>query len=199
VAAFKPLDKSMLRCPQCDVPMNEVTVRANPGSLIQLDQCRQCGGIWCDKWELFPIDADEAKRLDSLNEKLLAALTPQASKPLYCPRCTGRLARLKEPLLPEEIVLQRCSRCEGIWLNRGQMASYKNYQKSTRLKKMGIDSAIRKLPEACQNPQSWVVTGTDGMFAYPRGIAANDEPVAASVGSAFKFILQTLVRMALGI
>jgi len=25
--------------------MNEVTARANPGTLIQLDQCRECGGI----------------------------------------------------------------------------------------------------------------------------------------------------------
>lgn len=42
----------MVRCPQCDVSMNSVAVRANPGSLIELDQCAQCGGIWCDKWEL---------------------------------------------------------------------------------------------------------------------------------------------------
>jgi Zn-finger nucleic acid-binding protein len=189
----------MLRCPQCDVPMNEVTVRANPGSLIQLDQCHRCGGIWCDKWELFPIDPDEAERLDSLDEKLLAALTEPVPKTFYCPRCTSKLARLKEPLLPEEIVLQRCSRCEGIWLNCGQMTRYKSYQKSTRLKKMGITSAIRKLPDACQDPKAWVVTGTNGMFAYPQGIEASQEPVAASAAGAFKFILQTLVRMALGI
>jgi Zn-finger nucleic acid-binding protein len=189
----------MMRCPQCDLSMNEVTVRANPGSLIQLDQCQRCGGIWCDKWELFPIDPDEAERLDSLDERLLAALTEHVPKTLYCPRCTSKLARLKEPLLPEEIVMQRCSRCEGIWLNRGQMTRYKNYQKSTRLKKMGVASAIRKLPDACQNPKSWVLTGTNGMFAYPRGIEASHEPVAASVGGGFKFILQTLVRMALGI
>lgn len=189
----------MLRCPQCDVPMNEATVRANPGSLIQLDQCEKCGGIWCDKWELFPLDPDDAERLDSLNEKLLTALTPQVSKQLYCPRCTSKLAHMKEPLLPEDIILQRCNRCEGIWLNRGQMARYKKYQTSMRSKKMGIDSAIRKLPEACQNPQSWVVTGTNGMFAYPRGLEASEEPVGASVGGAFKYILQTLVRMALGI
>jgi Zn-finger nucleic acid-binding protein len=189
----------MLRCPQCDVPMHEVTVRANPGSLIQLDQCRRCGGIWCDQWELFPLDADEAERLDSLDEKLLAAATAGAPKTLYCPRCTSKLARLKEPLLPQEIVLQRCLRCEGIWLNRGQMTRYKNYQRSTRLKKMAVASAVQKLPEACQNPKSWVVTGSRGMFAYPQGLEAAHESAGASAGSAFKFILQALVRMALGI
>ena len=45
----------MIQCPQCDVSMRQVTARANPGSLIQLDQCAECGDIWCDKWELFPI------------------------------------------------------------------------------------------------------------------------------------------------
>lgn len=189
----------MLNCPQCDVPMQQVAVRANPGSLIQLDQCLRCGGIWCDKWELFSLDADDAERLDGLNEKLLAAPAEIVSKPLYCPRCTSKLARLKEPLLPGDIVLQRCARCEGIWLNRGQMTRYKDYQKATRGKKMGIDSAVRKLPEICQKPESWVITGTNGMLAYPKGIDAEEKPVADSAGGAFKFILQTLVRMALGI
>jgi Zn-finger nucleic acid-binding protein len=51
--------------------MAEVMARAAPGSLIQLDQCRRCGGIWCDKWELFPLDGDEAGRLDAVDEDLL--------------------------------------------------------------------------------------------------------------------------------
>ena len=188
----------MMRCPQCDVPMNQGIAHANPGSLIQLDQCRRCGGIWCDKWELFPIDPEEAERLDALDGKLLVAPAGQVSKTLYCPRCTNKLARLKEPLLPEEIVLQRCSRCEGIWLNRGQMTRYKDYQKSIRSKKMGAAAVIQKLPDVYQDPKSWVVTGTHGMFAYPQGIEASHEAAPASAGGAFKFILQTLVRMALG-
>jgi len=51
--------------------MVEVIARAAPGSLIQLDQCGKCGGIWCDKWELYPIDGDEAERLDPLDQSLL--------------------------------------------------------------------------------------------------------------------------------
>ena len=61
----------MVGCPQCEVPMKPVTARANPGSLIELDQCDHCGGIWCDKWELFPIQADEAARLEPADQELL--------------------------------------------------------------------------------------------------------------------------------
>lgn len=189
----------MIRCPQCDVAMKEVTVRANPGSLIQLDQCQRCGGTWCDRWELFPLEAEEAARLDSLDETLLTSPSPWTPKTLYCPRCTAELHTLKDPLLPQDIILQRCLRCDGIWLNRGQLARYKNYQKSTRLKKMGAEAVAQKLPEVFQDPKSWVVTGSNGMFAYPQGIESSEEPIAASARGAFKFILQTLVRMVLGI
>ncbi len=179
--------------------MKEVTVPANPGSLIQLDQCQRCGGTWCDRWELFPVDPDEAIRLDSLDQGLLTAPAELPPKTLYCPRCTAELHTFKDPLLPQEIVLQRCPRCEGIWLNRGQLARYKNYQKDIRLKKMGAAAVVRRLPELYQNPKSWVVTGTHGMFAYPQGIESAQEPIAESARGAFKFILQTLVRMVLGI
>jgi hypothetical protein len=81
-----------MRCPQCDISMNEVTARANPGSLIQLDQCAQCGGIWCDKWELFPIDPDQASRLDFVDEKLLSTLLKLQRRP-----CIARAARASWP------------------------------------------------------------------------------------------------------
>ena len=61
----------MLQCPRCNREMAEVAARAAPGSLIQLDQCRKCGGIWCDKWELFPVDGDEAERLEPVDINLL--------------------------------------------------------------------------------------------------------------------------------
>src|SRR5918996_27152 len=165
----------MIRCPQCDRPMNQVAARANPGSLIQLDQCGRCGGIWCDKWELFPVQPDEAARLELVDEKLLSTLTELGEKTLYCPRCTSKLEIFKDAVLPKDILLRRCSRCEGIWLNRGQLSRYKNHQKRIRLEKMGAEASVHKLPEVYQNPKSWVVTGTQGIFAYPQGAADEEE------------------------
>ncbi|HEU4341790.1 MAG TPA: zf-TFIIB domain-containing protein [Candidatus Binatia bacterium] len=187
----------MIRCPECDLPMHPVTARANPGSLIQLDQCARCGGIWCDKWELFPIDSDQAPRLDPVDEKLLSTPTQGAEKTLYCPRCTGKLGIFADPILPKDIVLQRCRRCDGIWLNRGQLSRYKSYQKKTRLEKMGAETIVRKIPEVYQNPESWVVTGTKGIFAYPQGEPGLE--VQDTWRGAFKVVLQALVRMVLGV
>jgi Zn-finger nucleic acid-binding protein len=94
--------------------MRQVTARANPGSLIQLDQCAECGGIWCDKWELFPIQTDEATRLEQVDQELLRSTQTVKKEILYCPRCTARLATLGDPFLDSEIQLQRCPKCDGI-------------------------------------------------------------------------------------
>ena len=189
----------MIRCPQCDRAMNEVRVRANPGQLIVLDQCGQCGGIWCDKWELFPVDSDEAERIDPLDETLLQDRTALTHKPIYCPRCTAALHVLVEPILPKEIQLQRCGRCDGIWLNRGQFRRYKLFQKRTRGQKLGPDEIVAKLPAVCQNPKSWVVTGTKGIYAYPRGEEVPDDVVEKSLSAAARVILQSLLRLVIGI
>ena len=191
----------MVQCPQCNVPMNEVTARANPGTLIQLDQCRKCGGIWCDKWELFPVDPDEAERVDAkdaVDESLLAAPATLTRRSLYCPRCTAPLQRCKDPVLPADLLFERCLRCEGIWLNRGQMRRYKDHQKRVQLKKLGADAIIQKIPQVYENPASWVVKGTQGMMAYPRMVDDSTEELKPGLGAVVVTILQTLVRAALG-
>lgn len=179
--------------------MAEVTARATPGSLIQIDQCGRCGGIWCDKWELFPLDADAAQKLDPVDEGLLRDKVPLTKKTLYCPRCADELAVFADPILPKEIKLQRCRHCDGLWLNRGQFRRYKNYQRSTRLKKMSDAAIVAKLPQVYADPKSWVVTGTRGIFAYPRGAGENEELADGSVKGAAKLALRSLVRMILGV
>jgi Zn-finger nucleic acid-binding protein len=178
--------------------MAEVMARANPGSLIQLDQCRQCGGIWCDKWELFPVDTEEADRLDPVNQDLLREAFRRPQKALYCPRCADELRVCADPVLPKDIQLWRCRHCDGIWLNRGQFQRYKNYQTNTRAAKMAEARIVAKLPEVYAKPESWVVTGTKGIYAYPRGEEEDAELAGKSMGDGAKVVLQTLLRMILG-
>jgi Zn-finger nucleic acid-binding protein len=159
----------VVRCPQCELPMKPVTARANPGSLIELDQCGQCGGIWCDKWELFPIQGDEAARLEPPDQELLRTPLALVKKELFCPRCTARMSAVKESSLGADVQFQRCFKCDAIWLNRGQFTRYKNHQKKVRSKNLGAKTTGKKLPGTDGDEKSWVVTGTKGMFAYPAG------------------------------
>jgi hypothetical protein len=44
-----------------------------------------------------------------------------------------------------------------------------------------------------------VVTGTNGIYAYPRGAEEPDDSVQRSIGAAAKIILQSLLRLVIGI
>jgi Zn-finger nucleic acid-binding protein len=178
--------------------MKPVRARANPGTLIQLDQCSGCGGIWCDKFELFPLDAEDAERIDALDEQLLRR-PAVSTKQLYCPRCTGELHNFKEPLLPPDIHLLRCPHCDGIWLNRGELRRYKRFQKKTQREKLGAEKIAQKIPAVYQDPKSWVLTGTEGMFAYPQGYVDEKHEIKDTLTNAAKLALQALVRLVLGI
>jgi Zn-finger nucleic acid-binding protein len=187
----------VVRCPQCEIPMKPVTARANPGSLIELDQCGQCGGIWCDKWELFPIEGDEAARLEPADEELLRVPLALMKKELFCPRCTARMLAIKEPSLGADVQFQRCFKCDAIWLNRGQFTRYKNHQKKVRSKNLGAKTTGKKLPETDLNEKSWVVTGTKGMFAYPPGedtIKTGGDSLTNIAATVLQKLLQMLSR-----
>lgn len=188
----------MIRCPACKSPMNEVSVPANPGTLIVLDQCSECGGIWCDQWELFPIDAEEAMRLDPVDEELLHSPV-ELKKDLYCPRCGDRLLVFKDPLLPPDIQFQRCRRCDGIWLKRGQLRRFKGLQRKTRAEKLGADRRLQRLVAASEDPTSWVTTGTQGIFAYPPGRVEAGNWISNTLTGAVRLILQALLRLILRI
>lgn len=179
--------------------MAEVVVRGNPGSLIQLDQCQKCGGIWCDKWELFPVDFAEADRLEPMNENRLREAVKLPAKTLDCPRCADELHVFADPILPKDIQLSRCRHCDGIWLNRGQFHRYKDFQQNTRAAKMDKATIIRRLPEAMGDPKAWVLTGTKGIYAYPRGEEQSDETVKQSLAGAAKLIVEILLRTLLGV
>lgn len=116
-----------LTCPQCAAPMNEVKAPTTTGYLVLLDQCPQCGGIWCDRWELYPITAAAAERIDNIDQTALRQPMVSAADELECPRCRARMRRFRDPTLPAEACIERCPNCEGMWLNRGELQRIKHH------------------------------------------------------------------------
>ena len=113
------------QCPHCAVAMREVAARTRSGYLVLLDQCSHCGGVWCDRWELFPLAPEEARRIDNVDEKLLHSATAGARDPGHCPRCTTTLQLFHDPLLPPDARIERCRVCDGMWMNRGELSRIK--------------------------------------------------------------------------
>jgi Zn-finger nucleic acid-binding protein len=117
-----------LACPQCTVAMKEVKATTTSGYLLALDQCPRCGGIWTDRWEVFPLSTAAVERLDSVDTVALqASQAPGAAMPpaLQCPRCRARMRQFNDPTLPPDVRIERCLNCEGMWFNRGELRRFK--------------------------------------------------------------------------
>jgi predicted Zn finger-like uncharacterized protein len=114
-----------LTCPQCAAPMKEVRAEAKTGYMVLLDQCSQCGGIWCDRWELYPVTEAAAARIDAADKEALHQATPPADERLKCPRCRARMFRFRDRTLPADARIERCPNCDGMWLNRGELRRFK--------------------------------------------------------------------------
>jgi hypothetical protein len=65
--------------------------------------------------------------------------------------------------------------------------------------KNAIGAHAQKLAQVMKDPQALVVTGTQGLFAYPRGEQESDETVRDPAKKAAALVLQILGRLLLGI
>ncbi|HEX6769627.1 MAG TPA: hypothetical protein VF208_09770, partial [Candidatus Binatia bacterium] len=76
---------------------------------------------------------------------------------------------------------------------------FKAHQLNVRRKTLGSEALASQVSAVMQDPKSWVVTGTEGMFAYPQGEEDNVETVGESLKSAAKLIVQALARLLVGV
>ena len=157
-------------CPHCRQPMHAVRARARSGYCLLLDQCRRCGGIWCDRWELYPIAADEAARLDPLDAERLAAPAPPAAGAGACPRCTSPLRPFRDPLLPPDADIERCPVCDGLWLNRGALRRARARAAATP------ERALPHLTRALGDQRAWPHVANLDAVTYASDDTADDAP-----------------------
>jgi len=102
-----------IKCPKCDIYMRKQEIEV-PGLNITLDFCIQCHSYWFDKGELnryigtSVVDRSLKRRsgIDSWG------------KP-NCPRCSGRMTMK----FIEELEIDHCEDCGGIWLDHGELKS----------------------------------------------------------------------------
>ena len=104
-----------IKCPKCPdhPPMHEEEVEG-----VHVHACKVCGGIWLNKGELnalaHPAEGDlEYCSADHIEEDRVTDR--------LCPTCPEtRLIRVNF-IAYSEIVMDFCRKCEGIWLDRGEL------------------------------------------------------------------------------
>ncbi len=160
--------------------MREVKAEAKTGYLIILDQCPRCGGIWCDRWELYPVTAAAAERIDHVDETALHQATAAAGESLECPRCRARMFRFRDPSVPQDARIERCPNCDGMWLNRGELRQFKaRAEAAATLGAPGTQAAqggeeLDRLTHRALDPKSWPTVSTLDDAFEGSGQAADD-------------------------
>jgi len=147
-----------IACPDCHSAMRPVQARARTGYLIALDQCGSCGGIWFDRWELFPLHLDEVARLDPVDTVSLDKAVAGGDLG-RCPRCDVELRRFVDANLPADARVARCHVCEGMWLQRGQLGVVKRTALQNAHPKPVEDAELRYLVEKYGNQADWAQVG----------------------------------------
>jgi Zn-finger nucleic acid-binding protein len=119
-----------MNCPNCGELLSDVQAKSHYGSQIKISQCPNCGGIWCNGSEMVSVSPDDAKRIDEVDVSKLS--NPSLiKKELHCPKCGNPLQNFKDPSFPQQIKVSYCTKDMGYWFNRGELAEYKEWQKTS--------------------------------------------------------------------
>lgn len=105
-------------CPRCKNALT-TTLLSEVNTVIELDTCDHCGGIWFDKGELARIDKIvepqfiEIRKIPRKKDQLEA---------LFCPSCEDHpmLEKAEHPR-DKKVILDYCNACKGIWLDKGEL------------------------------------------------------------------------------
>ncbi len=190
-------------CPECGGYFKEVYAEAHYGRYLLLDQCKNCGGIWFDKWELYFLKEDEANRLDPVNREMLSSPFIFVKGTGLCPRCEVDLESFQDPNLPEDAKIERCTQCNGLWLNKGELKKYTDHKTTLKKgqnelpqqKRTLIRGADDNRLEALQSLGKALSTRvTTGINLSPGLDAPEIEPAELAKDLVF-VILQTLLRL----
>ena len=86
---------------------------------IEVDLCPSCGGLWLDRGELEKIGESTQENLDSLRQSLGGSPKPEppSETSTHCPACEGTLKELKIGM----IAIDFCDKCEGLFLDKGEL------------------------------------------------------------------------------
>ncbi len=109
-----------MNCPACDTALTQMQAGG-----ITVDACQGgCGGLWFDRFELSKVDEPR----ESAGESLLhldrrAGLRLDHARRRICPRCAGVVMLRHFFSAKQQVTVDACPTCAGIWLDAGELAT----------------------------------------------------------------------------
>lgn len=119
-------------CPNENARMHQAAVSSHYGQQVIIDQCEKCGGIWFDAFELYKVKQGEAQEIEELDPDIFTAPSDIDHPTLLCPRDQAALFQYDDPNFPKGLILMRCPKCQGFWLNRGEFTKYQEVRQKLK-------------------------------------------------------------------
>ena len=190
--------------------MHQVEITANYGLPLFLNQCEVCGGIWFDASGLYRAKQGEAEKIDLVDTYILTASTPVENKVHICPIDGTQLSRFTDANFPGNIFVERCTECNGFWLNRGEFTKFQHARqvlitpKEPTAEDKKLQEQIQSILAARQNGDTEsVLTKLNAFLSQPVGASSNagyldadeNQSNGANAVGAFLNIAGTLLRL----
>lgn len=121
-----------LKCPDCGNDLGKVAAETQYGVKMRLDQCENCGGIWFDSLELYPISRSEIAKLENIRLDKLRESKYLGDGSGLCPKCDDKLQDFRDINFPKTLEVEMCPKCGGIWMNRGEATEFKKWQEEKK-------------------------------------------------------------------
>ena len=115
-----------MNCPACGTAMTEIAAGD-----VKVQACKGgCGGLWFDEWTLRKVDQPDQSAGESLlNIPQNASLKVDQSERRKCPRDSVVMMRHFWSV-KRDVVVDECPKCEGIFLDPGELAAIRTDYKS---------------------------------------------------------------------
>ena len=101
-------------CPVCENAM--ITLEL---SEVEIDYCVDCGGIWLDAGELELLLGEAEKAKGLINTFKVKAGCSE--KPRKCPICLRKMEKVVVGAAEPELLIDRCRKGDGLWLDKGEL------------------------------------------------------------------------------
>jgi len=122
----------------CPIDNNELEKQSYEAD-IEIDICPRCAGVWLDKGELETIEEtienDYIEELEKFPDYAGSAYTMALQKKaaeITCPDCNTAMER-KEYAYTSQIMIDKCPKCHGIWLDKGELQALEIFFEKSRL------------------------------------------------------------------
>jgi Zn-finger nucleic acid-binding protein len=121
-AQTSPEEDWPMNCPRCSQELKAIEYEG-----LGIETCPGCQGEWLDAGELLGVTQrmgsrfapEEIEKLEAINKAIftLEEQTPQVD----CPRCPDTPLKRFNYAVSSGIALDKCPRCAGVWLDKGEM------------------------------------------------------------------------------